>query len=106
MDQTTKAAPGLDDARAAELSAHGNDTTACGKCGGPTTSTHYPFGIDTRCARPFAECNWSAAIAYPPELIGSDMQDDIEHRHIADGAPDPDAWSTHDQIEWMEQQAS
>jgi hypothetical protein len=75
----------------------------CPNCGGQTVTTHFLAGTYTRCHRPWAECNYEAAEAYPVDLTddGADA-DDPEPLT----APDPDAWSTHDQLEWEEGQAA
>jgi hypothetical protein len=75
----------------------------CPNCGGQTVTTHFPAGTYTRCQRPWAECSYEAAEAYPADLT-DDGTDDADYEPLT--APDPDAWSTHDQLEWEEGQAA
>lgn len=84
----------------------------CPTCDGPATETHFPDGIYGRCQRPWAECQGEYATAYPPNgetapaLDGEGAASTQEEGHlIYSTAPDPDAWTTNDQLEWMESYA-
>jgi hypothetical protein len=81
----------------------------CPQCGGPVTETHHPTGIYGRCQRPWEECQGEYASAYPPNeetapaLDGegaASTQD--EGLSIYSTAPDPDAWTTSDQLAWLD----
>lgn len=81
----------------------------CPQCGGAVTETHSPAGIYGRCVRPWSECQGEYATAYPPNeetpavlADGAGVSTEEQRFPIYSTAPDPDAWSTHDQLEWEE----
>lgn len=81
----------------------------CPTCEGPATETHSPDGIYGRCLKPWDECQGEYATAYDPNentapaLDGNEAASALdEHPSVYTTAPDPDGWSTTDQIEWME----